>query len=86
MSVFGKALRRLLSSSADANIDFQDLCRVLTHLGFELRIKGSHHIFHREGIPEIINLQPRGSLAKPYQVKQVRDVLTRHHLVPKDDE
>lgn len=86
MSVFGKALRRLLSGSADANIDFQDLCRVLSHLGFELRIKGSHHIFHREGVPEIINLQPRGSLAKPYQVKQVRDVLTRHHLVPKDDE
>ncbi|MEZ5386782.1 MAG: type II toxin-antitoxin system HicA family toxin [Prosthecobacter sp.] len=86
MSVFGKALHRLLSGSADANIDFDDLCRVLTHLGFVMRTKGSHHIFHREGVPEIINLQPRGSLAKPYQVKQVRDILTRHHLVPKDDE
>jgi predicted RNA binding protein YcfA (HicA-like mRNA interferase family) len=59
---------------------------VLTHLGFASRIKGSHHIFHRDGIPEIINLQPRGSLAKPYQVKQVRDILTRHHLVPEDEE
>jgi predicted RNA binding protein YcfA (HicA-like mRNA interferase family) len=86
MSAFGKALRRLLSGSADANIDFGDLCRVLTHLGFASRIKGSHHIFHRDGIPEIINLQPRGSLAKPYQVKQVRDILTRHHLVPEDEE
>jgi predicted RNA binding protein YcfA (HicA-like mRNA interferase family) len=75
-----------LSGSADANIDFGDLCRVLTHLGFASRIKGSHHIFHRDGIPEIINLQPRGSLAKPYQVKQVRDILTRHHLVPEDEE
>jgi len=86
MSAFGKALHRLLSGSADANIDFADLCRVLTHLGFASRIKGSHHIFYRDGIPEIINLQPRGSLAKPYQVKQVRDVLTRHHLVPEDEE
>ena len=27
---------------------------------------------------EILNLQPRGSLAKPYQVKQVRAVIVRY--------
>jgi hypothetical protein len=30
------------------------------------------------GVAEILNLQPRGSLAKPYQVKQVRAVIARY--------
>jgi hypothetical protein len=47
---------------------------------FAERARGSHHIFHREGIDEILNLQPRGSLAKPYQVKQVRRVLVQYKL------
>ena len=29
---------------------------------------------------EILNLQPRGSLAKPYQLKQVRSVIVRYEL------
>ncbi len=29
---------------------------------------------------EIMNLQPKGSLAKPYQVKQVRQLVARHRL------
>jgi hypothetical protein len=48
--------------------------------GFAERIKGSHHIFTRAEVPEILNLQPVGSLAKPYQVKQVRRVLVQHKL------
>jgi hypothetical protein len=39
-----------------------------------MRARGSHHIFTRDGVPEILNLQPKGSEAKPYQVKQVRNV------------
>jgi hypothetical protein len=44
-------------------------------IGFDERIRGSHHIFTRAGIVEILNLQPRGSLAKPYQVRQVRNAM-----------
>lgn len=54
--------------------------KLLSRLGFAERIKGSHHIFTQEGVPEILNLQPRNSLAKPYQVKQVRKVLVQHKL------
>jgi len=43
-------------------------------------VKGSHHIFAKPGVVEILNLQPRGSLAKPYQVKQVRAVIVRYKL------
>jgi len=50
----------------------------LTDLGFNGRVRGSHHIFTRPGIAEILNLQPRGSFAKPYQVKQVRGVIVRY--------
>jgi hypothetical protein len=50
----------------------------------ELRRKsrwtGSHHIFTKEGIPEILNLQPEVSSAKAYQVRQVRDVILRYQL------
>ena len=45
-----------------------------------MRTKGSHHIFTKEGIPEILNLQPKGSAAKPYQVRQVRGVILKYRL------
>jgi len=65
---------------ADPGIRFDGLRAVLRRLGFAERIKGSHHIFIREGVDEILNLQPRGSMAKPYQVKQVRRVLVQYKL------
>ena len=74
-------LDRVLRGSSDASIRFDDLRALLRRLGFAERIKGSHHIFTREGVDEILNLQPRGSLAKPYQVKQVRRLLVQYRLV-----
>jgi hypothetical protein len=73
-------LIRVLRGTADANIRFADLRALLLQLGFAERIKGSHHIFAREGISEILNLQPLKSMSKPYQVKQVRKVLTQYKL------
>jgi len=64
-----KDLAQVLGGTADANVRFDNLRQVLLHLGFAERIRGSHHIFTREGVEEILNIQPRGSLAKPYQVK-----------------
>lgn len=71
---------KILMGSADADIAFSELCQLLNRLGFTERIKGSHHIFTRENIEEIINLQPKHSKAKPYQVKQVRILLTRYRM------
>ncbi len=73
-----KTLNRLLSGQADANIAFDDLIRLMLKLGFSGRTKGSHHIFHHAGVEEILNLQPKGSQAKPYQVRQVRDVVLKY--------
>jgi hypothetical protein len=49
-------------------------------MSFEERIRGSHHIFTRSDVEEIVNLQPIGTLAKPYQVKQVRNIIVKYKL------
>ena len=67
-------------AGSDQNISFDDLVYLMQGLGFECRIKGSHHLFSKDGIEEIINIQPAGNKAKPYQVKQVRAVIMKYHL------
>ena len=79
-----KLLGQLLSATSDENIPFEALLALLKSLGFRERIKGSHHIFSKEGVAEILNLQPKGSKAKAYQVKQVRNVLLRYKLAGSD--
>jgi hypothetical protein len=56
----------------------------LTFRGFREHIRGSHHIFTRSGVIEIINLQPRGSKAKAYQVRQVRQLIVNYNLGEND--
>jgi predicted RNA binding protein YcfA (HicA-like mRNA interferase family) len=80
-----KLLDRILRGTADANISFAELCRLLHRLGFDERIRGSHHIFTKDGVEEILNLQPKGAKAKPYQVKQVRNIILRYKLGGEDD-
>jgi predicted RNA binding protein YcfA (HicA-like mRNA interferase family) len=70
----------VLGGSSDANIRFNDLRGLLSALGFQERVRGSHHIFTRDGVREILNLQPKGAMAKPYQVKQVRNVILEYRL------
>jgi hypothetical protein len=68
---------RVLRGASDASIRFDDLRALLRRLGFAKRIRD---VFSREGVDEILNLQPRGALATPYQVKQVRRVLVQNKL------
>jgi predicted RNA binding protein YcfA (HicA-like mRNA interferase family) len=76
-----KLLDLILSGLSDKNIRFDELRKLLLGIGFEERIKGDHHIFHKENVAEIINLQPlKDGKAKPYQVKQVRNLLLRYKL------
>jgi hypothetical protein len=48
-------------------------------------VRGDHHIFSRADVVEILNLQPKGNHAKPYQVRQVRDIIVRYRLGGEDD-
>ena len=81
MSEQEKILFRILRGTSDGNIPFDGMRSLLRSLGFQERIRGSHHIFTKEGVEEILNLQPRdGGKAKPYQVKQVRQVILKYGL------
>lgn len=80
MSKPEKTLLKIISGFSDKNISFSELCSMLKYLGFEERIKGSHHIFSRNGVEEILNVQPKKSKAKPYQVKQVRNIILKYKL------
>lgn len=75
-----KLLFQVLRGLSDSNIGFEDLCNLLRHLGFEQRIRGSHHVFRKQGVADLINLQRDGAKAKPYQVRQVRNVILKYRL------
>ncbi|MFZ1748787.1 MAG: type II toxin-antitoxin system HicA family toxin [Saprospiraceae bacterium] len=80
MSKVDKILFKIINGLSDKNIDFNEFVNLLLKLGFDLRIKGSHHIFTNEGIEEIINVQSKNGKAKPYQVKQVRELIIKYKL------
>ncbi len=69
MGRYEKLLVQILQGASDTNIAFSDLRNLLKHLGFEERIRGSHHLFRKTGMEEKINLQKAGGKAKVYQVR-----------------
>lgn len=85
MARLEKLLEKILLGYSDANIDFADLLRLLSALGFNERVKGSHHIFSSSSVEEIINIQPKKSKAKAYRVKQIRNIILKYRLGAKDD-
>ena len=75
-----RLMQQILSGNANSSIRFNDLCALLRRLGFDERIRGSHHIFSRDDLEGVLNLQPSGGNAKAYQVQQVRQFIQRNGL------
>ena len=76
-----KLAAKILSGRSDRNFAFEDLCYILDRAGFQVRSgKGSHRIYYKDGVAEVINIQPRNGKAKPYQVKQVRELLLKYKI------
>ena len=72
---------KILGGKSDKNFAFNDLCYVLERAGFQLRHgRGSHRVYYKEGVIEIVSVQPRDGKAKPYQVKQVRELLLKYKI------
>lgn len=86
MGKLEKLLLKILRGASDTNVSFDELKNLLIRLGFSERIKGSHHIFTKPGIDEILNIQPKSGKAKPYQVKQVRNIVLNYQLNLNEDE
>lgn len=80
MGSYKDLYEQILLRRSDANVPFRELCELLKQLGFNERIKGDHHIFWLEGINEIINIQPKSGRAKPYQVNQIRVIITKYGI------
>lgn len=82
MSKFEKLLQKILSAKSDNNLSLNDLKTLLEMLGFEKKTgAGSHTLFKKSGIIDMINLQStKDGKAKPYQVKQVREVILKYKL------
>ncbi|OIO02821.1 toxin HicA [Candidatus Desantisbacteria bacterium CG02_land_8_20_14_3_00_49_13] len=80
MTQYKKLLAKILQGSSDANIAFTEIRQLLISLDFDERIRGSHHIFTKDDIVEILNLQTKGAKAKPYQVKQIRNIILKYKL------
>lgn len=80
MSQYEKLLLKILLGNQDSSISFAELQKVLDVLDFQCRIKGDHFVYTKDGIPEIINIQPKGNKAKAYQVKQVRNIIIKYKL------
>ena len=81
MGKFEKLLAKLLTGNADNSFKFDDLLNILLNLGFiERKTGSSHRFFYKDGIEEIINIQPKGADAKPYQVKQLRMIILKYKL------
>lgn len=80
MATLEKLMQSIMSGTQDRNIKFADLQKILDALGFQCRIKGDHFIYWKNSVDEIINIQPDGNQAKPYQVKQVRGIILKYGL------
>ena len=84
MGKYAKVYEHIMTRRSDSHVPFDDLCVLLTRLGFERRVRGDHHIFTMEGVEEIINIQLKNGMGKAYQVKQVRDLLLKNKLRMED--
>ena len=79
-----KLLKKIMDGSK--NIRFADMVNLVRGFGFELsRTEGSHHIFFRTGMPELVNLQNVKGQAKPYQMRQFLRLVEKHNLKLEDE-
>ena len=67
-------------------VKFRDFQRLLVKLGFHLdRIRGSHHVYVHRSVTRPLSIQPVGNEAKPFQVRQLRDMISEFGLSFEDE-
>ncbi|MEN6432186.1 MAG: type II toxin-antitoxin system HicA family toxin [Smithella sp.] len=73
-------LEKILAGSK--NIRFAEAVTFAKSFGFRLdRVRGSHHLFvHPPDIPELLNLQDVNGKIKPYQLKQLLNIIEQNNL------
>lgn len=78
-----KLLKKILQGSK--NIKFDDFVKLIEAYGFILdRVSGSHNIFKRKDVSELINIQNVNGEVKPYQIKQFFSIIEKYDIKLKD--
>lgn len=78
-----KLFKKLLFGTK--NIRFSELIECAESFGFKLaRISGSHHIYMHPDVPKLVNLQDVKGKARPYQIKQLLELIERYNLRMED--
>ncbi len=78
-----KILEKILGGSK--NVKFSDVVNLIKGFGFTLsRTEGSHNIFSRTDIPELVNIQNVKGQAKPYQIRQFLKLVEKYNLEIKE--
>jgi predicted RNA binding protein YcfA (HicA-like mRNA interferase family) len=79
-----KTLSKTLAGSR--NVSFDEFRLLVESFGFRLsRVRGSHHVFTHPKVKELVNLQNVKGQVKPYQVKQVMELVERYSLTLEDE-
>ena len=77
MSKSEKLLARLRNSSS--GIRFEEACKIAERLGFQRKAgQGSHRTYAREDEPLLLNFQNRGGFIKPYQARQLLNMVEKY--------
>jgi hypothetical protein len=67
---------------APANIRFTEICQIALSFGFQYAGgEGSHRIYVRPGVNEMLNFQNVRGMAKSYQVRQFIKIIEKYGLV-----
>lgn len=81
ISRYYKIRTSILSGKSDTNISEEDMKYFLSKIGaVHRRTKGSHFQYSIDDIPELINIQPKSGKIKPYQVKEIRNIVNKYKL------
>ena len=79
-------MRRVHQQQLQARRLLPDLVKLVVALGFqEVGGRGSHRVFARVGVAELVNLQEEKGEAKRYQVRQVVTLVRRYDLQVEDE-
>ena len=74
MSKLEKLIQKIIDERA---ISYEEAENLLKKLGFDVDIRGSHHIFRKEGYLRNISLKRRSQLL-PYQLKLLKEIIKDH--------
>ena len=75
-----KIYKAVLSGEKDKNMRFSDIQKLLESFDMQCRIKGDHFIYSNTKYNDILNIQPNNGMAKPYQVRQIRNFIHKNNI------